>query len=183
MYLDNSIRNFINGYSKRTDFGNTIFIITGDHRMPEIPMSTKIDRYHVPLIIYSPLLKRSQVFGAVSTHFDITPSLLALFRHKYNFKVPTTAAWMGQGLDTAHAFRNIGSYPLMHTKNEVTDYLMNDYMLNGEDLYKLNDNMDLEPVNDEVEKGKLMAAFTRFKQKNNKFANTNLIMPDSLLIR
>ncbi|HXB44953.1 MAG TPA: sulfatase-like hydrolase/transferase [Puia sp.] len=183
LYLDNSIRNFINGYSKRTDFGNTIFIITGDHRMPEIPMSTKIDRYHVPLIIFSPLLKRSQVFGAVCTHFDITPSLLSLFSHKYNFKVPTIATWMGQGLDTAHAFRNIGSYPLMHTKNEVTDYLMDGYMLNGEDLYKLNDNMDLEPVNDEVEKGKLMAAFTRFKQKNNKFANNNLIMPDSLLIR
>jgi peptidoglycan-N-acetylglucosamine deacetylase len=183
LYLDNAIRNFINDYSGRPDFGNTIFIITGDHRMPEIPMSTKIDRYHVPLIIYSPLLKRSQVFGAVSSHFDITPSLLSLLKHKYNFKIPAVATWIGEGLDTAHAFRNIHTYPLMQTKNEVNDFLMNEYMLSGEDLFKLNDNMDLEPVNDEGEKGKVKAAFTSFKLKNNKFANTISLMPDSLLIR
>src|SRR5665647_3091947 len=89
LYMDNSIRDFINNYRNHPDFSNTIFIITGDHRMPEIPMSTKIDRYHVPLIIYSPMLKRSQTFKAVSTHFDITPSFLSLLKHQYNFKIPT----------------------------------------------------------------------------------------------
>jgi peptidoglycan-N-acetylglucosamine deacetylase len=183
LYLDNSIRNFINSYSKRADFDNTIFIITGDHRMPEIPMSTKIDRYHVPLIIYSPLLKRNQAFGAVSSHFDIAPSLLSLFKHKYNFNVPTVATWIGSGLDTAHAFRNIHSYPLMQTKNDVNDFLMNEYMLDGEDLFQLNDNMDLEPINDKDEKVKIEAAFAGFKQKNNKFSNSISMMPDSLLTR
>jgi peptidoglycan-N-acetylglucosamine deacetylase len=183
LYLDNSIRKFLNNYSKQADFDNTIFIITGDHRMPEIPISTKIDRYHVPLIIYSPLLKRSQTFGAVSSHFDITPSLLSLFKHKYNFKVPTVATWIGSGLDTAHAFRNIHSYPLMQTKNDVNDFLMNDHMLDGEDLFQLNDNMDLEPINDNDEKKKIEAAFARFKQKNNNFSNSISMMPDSLLNR
>jgi phosphoglycerol transferase MdoB-like AlkP superfamily enzyme len=183
LYLDNSIRNFINNYSKRADFDNTIFIITGDHRMPEIPISTKVDRYHVPLIIFSPLLKRSQTFGAVSSHFDITPSLLSLFKHTYNFKVPAVATWIGSGLDTAHAYRSIHSYPLMQTKNDVNDFLMNEYMLDGEDLFQLNDNMDLEPINNENEKGKIKAAFARFKQKNNKFSNSISLMPDSLLTR
>jgi phosphoglycerol transferase MdoB-like AlkP superfamily enzyme len=50
------LRGFFDAYSKRSDFNNTIFLITGDHRMPEIPMSDKIDRYHVPLIVYSPML-------------------------------------------------------------------------------------------------------------------------------
>ena len=44
--------------------------------MPEIPMKTKIDRYHVPLIIYSPLLKQPAQFESISTHFDITPSVI-----------------------------------------------------------------------------------------------------------
>ncbi len=183
MYADNAVRNFINSYSARADFSNTIFLITGDHRMPEIPMSTKIDRYHVPLIIYSPLLKRSQIFGSISSHFDITPSLLSFFKHQYNFKVPTIATWMGGGLDTAHAFRNIHSYPLMQTKNDVTDYLMGDHMLNNEDLFKISDNMNLDPVNDDNEKNKLKAAFARFKQKNDKLLKGTSMLPDSLLIK
>ena len=181
LFTDNAIRNFINNYSARADFGNTIFIITGDHRMPEIPMSTKIDRYHVPLIIYSPLLKRNQKFEAISSHVDITPSLLSLLKHQYNFKIPTVATWMGKGLDTAASFRNIHAYPLMQTKNDVSDFIMNDYMLNGDDLYKISNNMGLDPVNDENQKAKLKAAFARFKQKNNKLATTASMVPDSLL--
>ncbi|MDQ2863719.1 MAG: LTA synthase family protein, partial [Bacteroidota bacterium] len=41
LYADNAIRNFINEYKSLPDFANTIFVVTGDHRMPEIPMSTK----------------------------------------------------------------------------------------------------------------------------------------------
>lgn len=183
LYMDNSIRQFFDDYSRRTDFNNTIFIITGDHRMPEIPMSTKIDRYHVPLIIYSPLLRRAQAFGAVSSHFDITPSLLSFFQHQYNYKVPSVATWMGAEMDTTHAFRSAHAYPLMQTKNDVSDYLLDDYLLNGDDLFRLGDKMDLEPVKDEDKKNQLKAALERFRQKNSKLVNGVRMMPDSLLTR
>lgn len=181
LYADNAIRQFFSDCSRNRDFNNTIFIITGDHRMPEIPMSTKIDRYHVPLVIYSPLLKRNQNFGAVSCHFDLTPSLLSFLKHRYNFRVPSVAAWMGGELDTAHAFRSIHSYPLIQTKNGVSDYLMDGYMLNGSDLFLLNDNMDLEPAKDEGEKEKLKAAMAGFKQKNGTVERGGRLIPDSLL--
>src|SRR5690606_8427084 len=58
MNLDHAVEDFFKAYRKRSDFANTIFIITGDHSMPEIPLQEKIDRYRVPLIIYSPLLKQ-----------------------------------------------------------------------------------------------------------------------------
>ncbi|HQR94676.1 MAG TPA: LTA synthase family protein, partial [Sediminibacterium sp.] len=48
LYMDEAIGNFIRSYQQRPDFNNTVFLITGDHRMPEIPMSNKLDRYHVP---------------------------------------------------------------------------------------------------------------------------------------
>jgi cellulose synthase/poly-beta-1,6-N-acetylglucosamine synthase-like glycosyltransferase/phosphoglycerol transferase MdoB-like AlkP superfamily enzyme len=184
LYLDNSVRDFINAYSSRPGFSNTIFVITGDHRMPEIPMSTKIDRYHVPLIIYSKLLKQSKMFEAVSTHFDITPSLLALLKHQYNFKVPTVATWMGEGLDTASEFRNIHSYPLMQTKNDIVDFVMDEYMLHGDDLYKISNHMYLDPFNDDKEKAKLKASFDKFLQKNYSSVTKGASMlPDSLLIK
>jgi cellulose synthase/poly-beta-1,6-N-acetylglucosamine synthase-like glycosyltransferase/phosphoglycerol transferase MdoB-like AlkP superfamily enzyme len=183
LYMDNSISNFINNYKNRPDFKNTIFIITGDHRMPEIPMSTKIDRYHVPLIIYSPMLKRSQTFKAVNTHFDITPSLLSFLKDQYNFKVPQEATWMGSGLDTAHYFRNIHAYPLMQTKNDITDFIMGEYMLHNDDLFKISDKMYLDPIDNDKEKSKLKAAFASFKQKNTIIVKGASLMPDSLLIK
>jgi cellulose synthase/poly-beta-1,6-N-acetylglucosamine synthase-like glycosyltransferase/phosphoglycerol transferase MdoB-like AlkP superfamily enzyme len=183
LYMDNSIRDFINNYRNHPDFSNTIFIITGDHRMPEIPMSTKIDRYHVPLIIYSPMLNRSQTFKAVSTHFDITPSLLSFLNHQYDFKIPKEATWMGTGLDTAHNFRNTHAYPLMQTKNDIVDFIMDEYMLHNDDLYKISDKMYLDPIDNDKEKSKLKSAFARFKQKNGGVVKGASMLPDSLLIK
>lgn len=183
LYTDNAIRQFIKGYESRPDFNHTIFIITGDHRMPEIPMSSKIDRYHVPLIVYSPMLKRTATFATVSSHLDVMPSLLALLQHQYNLKTPEVATWLGTGLDTMHSFTNRHAYPLMQTKNDLVDYVMNDYMLNGDDLYKISNNMNLDPVTDDKQKAKLQTAFAIFKAKNNTLATTSSMLPDSLLAR
>ena len=49
--LDDALKNYFKAYSKRSDFKNTIFIITGDHSMPEIQLEAKIDRYHVGISV------------------------------------------------------------------------------------------------------------------------------------
>ncbi|MES2003685.1 MAG: sulfatase-like hydrolase/transferase [Bacteroidota bacterium] len=181
LFMDDAVRGFIDQYKQRPDFANTVFVITGDHRMPEIPMSSKIDRYHVPLIIYSPMLKRTAKFSSVSTHFDITPSLLAWLKKSYKLQLPDTASWMGTGLDTARNFRNIHAYPIMQTKTDLVDFIMGNYLLNGNDLFRINNNMDLTPENNPVKANELKAAFSRFKSKNDSFLKTMRIVPDSLL--
>ena len=181
IYTDDAIKQFINEYSRRPDFANTVFVITGDHRMPEIPMSNKIDRYHVPLIIYSPMLKRTAKIRSISTHFDITPSLLAWLKKSYQMKLPEAAAWMGAGLDTMRQFRNIHAYPIMQTKTEMIDFVMGNYLLNGNDLYSINPNMGLESEKNDTKTNELKAAFNRFKNKNNQFLGNLRIVPDSLL--
>jgi phosphoglycerol transferase MdoB-like AlkP superfamily enzyme len=100
MYTDEAIRFFFEQYEKLPAYRNTIFIITGDHRLPEIPMSTKIDRFHVPLIIFSPMLKRTAHIESISSQLDITPSLLAFLKKKYHIDVPSIVSWVGTGLDT-----------------------------------------------------------------------------------
>jgi cellulose synthase/poly-beta-1,6-N-acetylglucosamine synthase-like glycosyltransferase/phosphoglycerol transferase MdoB-like AlkP superfamily enzyme len=183
LYMDNAVSNFITSYSKRADFSNTIFIITGDHRMPEIPMSTKIDRYHVPLIIYSPLLKQPKHFASVSSHLDITPSLTSFLAHQYHFSMPSKVTWVGSGLDTAATFRNIHAYALMQTKSEINDFVMDDYLLNGDDLFKMSNHMNLDPIADENEKKKLQSAFSRFMQKNDRLINGALLQPQETITR
>lgn len=180
LFTDDALRNFFEAYSKRSDYNNTVFMITGDHRMPEIPMSTKIDRYHVPLIIFSSLLKRTANFASISTHFDITPSVLAWLKNQYNIAIPTIASWLGNGLDTNRMFRNVHNYPFMQTKNDINDFVFGDYMINGNDLFKINTNMDLLGEEDKEKNNQLQSAFDNFKQRNQKIIQGAKLIPDSV---
>jgi peptidoglycan-N-acetylglucosamine deacetylase len=181
LYTDHAIRQFINEYSKRNDFKRTVFIITGDHRMPEIPMSTKLDRYHVPLIIYSPMLNKAEKFSAVSSHFDIAPTLTAWLQYSYGLVMPNMNAWLGTGIDTGKVFRNNHSIPLKQTKPELVDFVRGSYMLNGDDLFKINGNMDLEPDPKNEKKFQLKSSFNQFKRKNLQFMQEKKLIPDSLI--
>jgi len=180
LFFDEAIKTFFENYKKRSDFNNTIFIITGDHRMPEIPMLSKIDRYHVPLIIYSPLLKRTATFSSISSHFDITPSLLAFLNHSYHLEKPTLVTWMGSGLDTTRAFCNNHQYPLMQTKNEVVDFIQGTSHLNGNNTFSLNDAMDEQDDNDKIKYQQLLHSFEQFKNRNQKFIDGAKLVPDSI---
>lgn len=183
IYTDEAIREFFETYKKRKDFANTIFIITGDHRMPEIPMATKIDRYHVPLIIYSPLLKRPTTFESISTHFDIAPSFAAFLNKNYGIAKPRVTNWIGTGIDTVRQFRNIHSYPLMMTKAQMIDYIHGDYILNGTDLYQLGPNMAMVLSSEKEAQSAVKANFDIFKQKNEKILQGLKLMPDSVRLK
>jgi peptidoglycan-N-acetylglucosamine deacetylase len=183
LYMDEAIGNFIRAYQQRPDFNNTVFLITGDHRMPEIPMSNKLDRYHVPLLIYSPMLKRTAKFSSISTHFDIAPSLLAWLQKSYQLQLPNTVAWMGSGLDTARQFRNIHAYPFMQTKTDMVDFVQGNYWMNQNSLFKITANMDLNPITDSEKANQLKAGFNRFKAKNDQFSGNLKLIPDTLLLR
>jgi len=180
LYMDDAIRLFMNEYKKRADFANTIFIITGDHRMPEIPMSTKIDRYHVPMVVYSPLLKRTARFSSISSHFDLPPTLLAFLKNNYKIKLPSINSWIGEGLDTSRNFRNLHRIPLIQNKTDIIDFVMGEYHLNGTDLFKLNPGMGEDRVNDDVRKNQLLNEFNLFKKRNAVIVNGGKIIPDSL---
>jgi len=180
LYTDDAIRYFFNEYAKRPDFHNTIFLITGDHQMPELPMSNKLDRYHVPFIIYSPLLKRTATFNAVVSHFDITPSILSFLKHQYKIKAPSFASWIGSGLDTARSYRNIHAYPLMQTKNDLVDFVMGSNMINDATLYDINNKLELTNANSTDIYNHLKGSFDRFKQKNAAIVNGAKLLPDSL---
>lgn len=180
LYTDDAVRYFFDEYAKRPDYNNTIFLITGDHQMPELPMSNKLDRYHVPLIVYSPLLKRTATFTSIVSHFDITPSIIALMKHQYKIKAPSLASWIGSGLDTTRSFRNIHAYPLMQTKNDLIDFVMGSNMINDATLFDINSKLELTNNNSTDIYNRLKGSFDRFKQKNNAVINGAKLLPDSL---
>ena len=182
LYADDALRGFFSAYAKRADYANTIFIITGDHRMPEIPMRTKIDRYHVPMIIFSPMLKRTATIRSISTHFDLTPSLLAFLHQSYGLHTPPAAQWMGSGLDTERVFRNIHAYPLMQTKTDLLDFVEGNFHLNGSQLFRLSEDMNEVPLAADSNQAGLDSRFTSFLRKNEKIVSGARLIPDSALL-
>jgi uncharacterized sulfatase len=181
LYTDDAFREFINEYKKREDYKNTIFIITGDHRMPEIPIIDQIDRFHVPFIIYSPLLKRTAKFSSISSHFDVTPSLLSFLTKHYQTEKVTQSTFIGSGLDTAREFRNTHRYPVMRNKNELLDYLYDDYFYSDKTLYKILDNLGIVPVEDKYTENVIGNEFLEFRKRNDAMIKTKRLIPEALL--
>ncbi|MEI7421194.1 MAG: LTA synthase family protein [Prolixibacteraceae bacterium] len=180
LYFDESLRYFFKEFSKLKSFGNTIFVITGDHRMPEIPINTLLDRFHVPLVIYSPLLKQGQRFSSIVTHFDVTPSLLALFKERMNIQLPAVTSWIGHGLDTNTGFRNLHAYPLKRNTGELTDYINGTHFVAGTTLYKVFPDLNIEPEQDPAQLDQLQRKFLNFKSRNLFATKGNHLIPDSL---
>jgi uncharacterized sulfatase len=180
MYFDESIRQYFKVISKRPSFKNTIFIITGDHRMPEIPISSQIDRFHVPLIIYSPMLKRAKTIEAVSSHFDIAPTLISLLRNSYGVKMPAYSHFIGFNLDTVATFRNKHVYTMMRNKNEFIDILVGTTYLSMNNSYTINRTFDMVQTNSAATTQKMMIRLNRFKQMNIQACKNNKLIPDSI---
>ena len=182
LYTDTSIKNFMEAYSKRAEYQNTIFIITGDHRLIPIPQKDELCRFHVPLIIYSPMLKKAEKFKSVSSHWDVTPSLLAFLMNNYKFNTLAKTAWMGDGLDTAKEFRNIHKIPLMRYKGSINDYIYKDYMYSGGELYKIDENFETSKVYDESLAQTIADSLSSFKRLNAYLTKKNKIFPATLNI-
>jgi lipoteichoic acid synthase len=179
LYADDALRFLMTEYQQRPEYDHTIFFITGDHRIIPIPAEAKIDRYHVPFIIFSKMLKYPKRFSSISTHADVTPSILAFLQANYGVSAPWKAHWLGTGIDTAVGFRNIHTMPLMRNKGELTDYLDKDYFLTGDQLFKLRAGLVPEVVQDKDVQSRLERNFGDFKRINRYVSRNNKLYPQS----
>ncbi|MDP2039904.1 MAG: LTA synthase family protein [Sulfuricurvum sp.] len=177
LYADDAVKLFINAYKNRPEFSNTIFIITGDHRLPEIPMVSRIDRFHVPLLIYSPLLKRRDYFKGVASHYEITPSLLAMLEKQNLVTLPEEVIWQGQVLDTARNFQSLLAMPLMRNKNQLLDYIHGEFFLSDGQVFLVSDGMNIDPIEDNDALNRLNGEFEEFKNKNSYMVQTRKLLP------
>lgn len=180
LYSDESIKDFMEAYSKRPDYENTIFIITGDHRLIPIAMKDKLCRYHVPFIIYSPQLKKAKRFKSIASHLDVTPSLYRYLSNNYKITTLEQTPWIGKGLDTSKNFKNERSIPLMRYKGDINDIIYKEYLLSGNDLYKINEHFETSKVEDQALVQTIKDTLEAFKKTNAYVTQYDKIFPDSL---
>lgn len=118
LFLDKSLRQLIDGYRQKPGFDNTIFVITGDHSFNT--SAEPIEVHHVPLVIWSPMLKCARQMDALASHRDITPSFLALLKERYSISTPDKVAWLNRRLDTAQQFRCTTFSPLLDVSRTIS---------------------------------------------------------------
>jgi hypothetical protein len=181
LYTDDALRRYFEGAARLPGFDNTIFVITGDHRLPELPMDTRIERYHVPLIVYSPLLKQPRAIKSVSSQFDIAPSLLAYLANNHGMQSPADVAWLGTGLDVDPAFRNLHVIPLKQTKTELSDFVSGSVYLAQGRLYALADGMLTDRAPDDRALATARAQFQGFLLANGVAARAPALAPPGAL--
>jgi tetratricopeptide (TPR) repeat protein len=182
-YVDNSLEKFFKEFEKRPDFQNTIFIISGDHRLIPVPQKDKICRFHVPLMIYSPMLKNPERFKAVSSHLDIAPSVISFLQNNYNVSISDKIAWMGTGLDTHKTFRNQKQLGLMRYKGSFKDFVYKEYFFADNQLFKIKNNMDIVEIEDEKIRKEIADSFSYFKKMNAYLTKKDKIYPEKLLTK
>jgi lipoteichoic acid synthase len=181
LYTDHAIRELMEAYKQRSDYKNTIFIITGDHRMIPVTQINRIDRFHVPFIVFSPMLKRTQMFSSISTHHDVTPTVLSLLQKNTPMRFPQKVHWLGHMIDTIREFHSVENVALMRNKNELIDYIDHDYFLSDNILYHITPKLDLERSDDGGKLSELKEKLAGFKQMNQYVFANNKIYNDSLM--
>jgi len=146
VYADDALRRFFNRYRERPDFNNTIFVITGDHYISNFGIPGRLSLYHVPLLVYSPMLKTSQRFKSLVSVLDITPSVWSMLRNNYDLIKPQYVSWLGDGLDTARNFRNSRKILLMQDNRDSREFIYNNYFYSYDSIYKIDENLRLLPA-------------------------------------
>lgn len=178
MYGDDAIRDFVKKYSELYSDGNYIFVITGDHSLNLNP-DNPLDAFHVPLIIWSPLLKKGATFKTVVSHNDIVPSLTALLRDNFNMKTPHEIHWSGNGLDTITSFNcDIKTCFLRYTRSIYDGIIENHYYSfenNNRQAYTIKENLQLEKIDNQKTINEIDDKFKAFVYVDNYSYSNNKI--------
>lgn len=178
LFVDDALQEFFNAYSSRANYNNTIFIITGDHPMTEVPIANSLKRYHVPMIIYSPKLKQAQKFTHTVSHLDLYETVLS-FLQPYIGTTPSVSAALGSNLMLQNPKSN-AHYAFMNDNREIIDYYSNGYYIGGGQLFKVNNDLSIQEINDEDKMQQLHSELDVFKKVNHYVCSGNKIITDSL---
>jgi glucan phosphoethanolaminetransferase (alkaline phosphatase superfamily) len=179
LYTDDAIREFFSNYKKRADYANTIFVITGDHSMPELNPANQsaLERFHVPLIIYSPMLKQPRKFNSVSSHLDITPTLLAMLQANFAISLDPVSHWLGSEIDTSSAFRNTKSQAFVLNNKDIVDYVRGDEYILSDRYFRILPGLKLDMTENKKRSEALKKELATYIRVTNGTAAANRIIP------
>lgn len=179
LFVDDALRLFFEKYHNIDGFDNTIFIITGDHGCWELNYRNALQRFQVPLIVYSPMLRSHKKFRAISTHRDITPTLLALLQGNFGLSFPAIKQWTGAGLDTCSQFRSRTIDALSLYLPGFPSFIWNELVLYDQHVYKLDSSLNMEQISSPRIIKQVQAAEKSYKVLNDYVCKQGILTPQT----
>ncbi len=177
LYTDEALAGFIDHFRKLEAYNNTIFIITGSHNLTELPPIDQLSRYRVPLMIYSPLVKRPMELQNLVSHADITPSLMGLIGQFYGLDLPDQASFIGQGLGTGDKKNPGKSIPLYRHAFGIKDYIRSPYLIADGNIYKLEDDLHIKEADGSAPRSQILREYKAFKAINKYVVHEDKLIP------
>lgn len=167
-FADDALKEFFEAYQKRPDFENTIFVITGDHAINKLDLTEHpLERYRVPLIIYSPLLTETATFKGSCSHADVLPSMLALLEGNFGLEIPKQIAMVGQGLDVSKEYRNDRTIQLNLHSFQFPVFIHKNHFVYAHEVYRMDDYYHCELENHKVKCKEILDLYQNYKFMNN----------------
>ena len=174
IYADKAIKGLFTDLKNRDGFQNTVVVITGTHKSEGLPNLDNLDRYRVPLFIYSPMLKKPAVFNHPVSHADIAPSLLGLVHRGSHLRLPDESAWLGAGLGV-HKNKSI---PLTRYRNGFREFIFGSTLVTQGRYYTIGHSGRLTPLEDVPSQLHIDSLFGEFKKVNRYVTTGDKILPE-----
>ena len=181
LYADYSMESLFEMYKTAGLFENTIFIICGDHSLKFMNDNPRLDKFHVPLLIYSPLLIRSKNFKSVVCHKDVPSALQSLLKNKFNLELPSFSISQNNNLDTLEKLSFNNEFVMMSTNKRLTNYVENDVLLSDNILFKIEDDLHIQKMDDQSRLSEFQSKLLRYKNNSNYVCKNNKLLPQSIL--
>jgi uncharacterized sulfatase len=175
-YADEQLRWFFTEWSKKKDFRKTIFILTGDHGS-ELYHASKLSKYNVPLMIYSPLVKNPRMIHNIVSHLDVAPTLLNYLRINYKIDLPSKVPFVGKELNFEKGFSAKRSLVFTSTKLKTGECFVNGTALLDNGLYRVDKNLSITKIKNEQKLQQLKKQLNLYQLFSQYCINQNRLVP------
>jgi phosphoglycerol transferase MdoB-like AlkP superfamily enzyme len=180
MYMDFALKQFIRQYQTRPDFENTIFVICGDHAIKFLGNDTRLEKFHVPLLIYSPMLLKPKRIKSMACHKDIPSAIQGLLKGNFGQNLPAFPISQSDNLKTDEKFETTNNnHILMFAERRMNAFVWKDYLLMEDVLYRIKDNLKIEQVDDEQILDNLKDRISNYRLISQYVCYQNKWIPDS----
>jgi phosphoglycerol transferase MdoB-like AlkP superfamily enzyme len=182
MHMDFALKQFIQHYQTRPEFENTIFVICGDHSIKFLGNDSRLEKFHVPLLIYSPMLLMPKRIKSMGCHKDIPAALQGLLKENFGQILPHFAISQSDNLKTSEKFEAINcNHALMYADRRMNAFVWKDYLLMEDVLYRIKDKLKIEQVDEPQVLQNLKDRIDNYRLISQYVCGHNKWVPDSLI--
>lgn len=178
LFVDDALHAFVDSLKQLRGFEETVFVITGDHPMSEVPLDNRLKKYHVPLLIYGEGLRQHATFHQPVSHLDLYESLLDLVS-PYVDALPEFSTALGGRLNgDEHASERC--FAFMNGERKIEELYYNNFFLSDDKLYEVDEQFHLLPSGNKRFKALLKEKLDVFKHTNHYVCSENKLLPANL---